>query len=118
MPKLKQLIYVYQGDENTDVTNFLNDLKNRKVNIIIQAEDVKDISDIRYKYFDFPVVEKLKPEEDGLVECKYISRKKFASEGELYSSEFSAKRLDKSNKFVYDEVSKLELESLYLYDEE
>jgi ADP-heptose:LPS heptosyltransferase len=117
MPKLKQLIYIYKGDENTDVTKFLNDLKNRKVNIIIQTEDIENISDIRFKYFDFPVIEKPKPEEKGLVECKYISRKKFASEGEIYNSEFSAKRLDKTNKFVYNEVSKLELESLYLYDE-
>ena len=118
MPKLKQLIYVHKEGENADVTSFLNDLKNRKVNIIIQTEDVENISDIRFKYFDFPVIEKPRPEEKSLVECKYMSRKKFASEGNIYNSEFSSKRLDKTNKFVYNEVSKLELESLYLYDEE
>ena len=116
MPKLKQLVYVYENDNDEDVTNFLNDLKNRKVNVIIQTQNVKDISDIRFKYFDFPVIEKPASEEK-LQECKYLSRKKFASKGEIYNSESSAKRLDKSNNFVYDEISKLELESLYLYDE-
>lgn len=39
------------------------------------------------------------------------------SKAEVFHSESSAKRLDKSNNFVYDETSSKELESLYLYDE-
>ena len=45
----------------------------------------------------------------------YISNKQFVSEGNFYLSESSAKRLDKTNNFVYDKISKSEIESLYLY---
>ncbi len=47
-----------------------------------------------------------------------MSKKKFILNAEVYSSESSAKRLDKSNSFVYDDISKSEIESFYIYDEE
>ena len=72
------------------------------------------------KYFDNNVIRKNNAEPTNIpnIECKFISKKRFVSEGNLFDSEFSSKKLDKSNKFVYDEVSKLEIESLYLYVEE
>ena len=117
MPNLKQVIYKYDEHEKTDISEFLKTLKNKKINVVIEAQDKDKISDIRLKYFDFMVLEKRPPHEE-IKASKFISRKKFISNGEVFSSESSAKRLDKTNNFVYDEASSKELESLYLYDEE
>jgi len=76
-----------------------------------------DISEVRFKYFDYNVLPDLKPEEE-VKASKFISKKKFITNTQVFNSESSANRLDKSNNFVYDEVSSKELESLYLYDEE
>lgn len=123
MPNLKQVVFKHsQKDE--DYEKFFKALKNRKINIVIQTKDKENISDLRLKYFDFNVIEDTEPEYDldAIVEIKsakqFISQKSFISNGEVFPSESSAKRLDKSSSFVYDEVSKSELESLYLYDEE
>ena len=118
MPNLKQVTYKYDTSKNEDLTNFFKTLKNRKINVVIQVKDKKKISDIRFKYFDFLVTEVIDPEIENITASKFISKKRFISEAKVFPSESSAKRLDKSNNFVYDEISKLELESLYLYDEE
>ena len=92
--------------------------------MIIKTKDKENISDLRLKYFDFNVVEDIESEcdPDTMAQIsltkKFASKKRFISNGEVFPSESSAKRLDKSSSFVYDEVSKSELESLYLYDEE
>lgn len=117
MPNLKQVIYKYDEHEKTDISEFLKILKNKKINVVIEAQDKDKISDIRLKYFDFMVLEKRPPHEE-IKASKFISRKKFISDAQVFNSESSANRLDKSNNFVYDEASSKELESLYLYDEE
>jgi hypothetical protein len=77
-------------------------------------------SDVSLKYFDDNVIKKnhAKTENIPNTECKFLSKKRFISEGNVFNSEFSSKTLDNSNKFIYDEVSKSEIESLYLYVEE
>ena len=123
MPNLKQVIFKHpQNNENYE--KFFKVLKNRKINVIIKTKDKENISDLRLKYFDFNVVEDIESECDPdtvaqiSLTKKFTSKKRFISNGEVFPSESSAKRLDKSSNFVYDEVSKSELESLYLYDEE
>lgn len=120
LPNLKQIIFVYgEEHEKQDLTKFFKILKNYKKSIVIQVSDKNIISDVRLKYFDFPVILKEVPSEEIDIpkNCKYISNKNFISDKEFYNSESSCKRLDKSNNFVYDEASKLELENLYLYVE-
>lgn len=117
MPNLKQVVYKHKEGEQTDLTKFLKSLKSRKINVIIQCQNDKNISDIRLKYFDYNVIEEPKPQKEVRA-SKFISKKRFVSNVNVFLSESSAKRLDKSNDFVYDEASSKELESLYLYDEE
>ena len=87
--------------------------------VIIEVSDKNIISDVRLKYFDYPVVLKEGSSQDLDIpqNCKFTSKKHVLSNGEVYLSESSYKRLDKSSNFVYDEISKLEIESLYLYVE-
>ena len=92
-------------------------LKKRKINILIQVGGNLDISDVRLKYFDYNVLPEPQAQEE-VKASKFISKKSFVTNAEVFNSESSAKRLDKSNNFVYDEASSKELESLYLYDEE
>jgi len=115
MPNLKQVIYKYKKQE--DLTEFLKALKKRKINILIQVGSNLDISDVRLKYFDYNVLPEPQAQEE-VKASKFISKKRFVTNTEVFKSESSAKRLDKSNNFVYDEASSKELESLYLYDEE
>lgn len=115
MPNLKQVIYKYKKQE--DLTEFLKALKKRKINIIIQPSEDFDISDVRFEYFDYNVLPEPEAQEE-VKASKFISKKRFITNAEVFNSESSAKRLDKSNNFVYDETSSKELESLYLYDEE
>ena len=123
MPNLKQVIFKHPP-ENKSYEKFFKVLKNRKINVIIQTKDKENISDLRLKYFDFNVIEEkgleYSPETVAEISSgkQFISKKSFIFNGEMFPSESSAKRLDKSSDFVYDEVSKSELESLYLYDEE
>lgn len=119
MPHLKQVVFKHEANENTDITPFLKILKNKKVNVIIEAQDGNDLSELRLKYFDFHVFEK--PSSNEVIEVKaskYLSKKRFITHGQSFASEFSAKKLDRSNIFSYDEDSSKELENLYLYDEE
>lgn len=114
MPNLKQVIYKYKKQE--DLTEFLKALKKRKINIIIQPSEDFNISDVRFEYFDYNVLPEPEAQEE-VKASKFISKKRFITNAEVFNSESSAKRLDKSNTFIYDEASSKELESLYLYDE-
>ena len=115
MTNLKQVVYNCTEDKNTDNSDFFKTLKNNKINVVIRSDEL-NISDVRLKYFDFNVLEN-----DISVEkthaSKFLSNKSFVSNAEVFNSESSANRLDKSNNFTYDEASSKELESLYLYDE-
>ena len=122
MPNLKQLIFKYEKKhDELDLHKFFKKLKNKKAQIIILTEDEEILSDLRLKYFDYNVIfdeKKSNISEKISDNCKYMSKKKFILNAEVYSSESSAKRLDKSNSFVYDDISKSEIESFYIYDEE
>ena len=116
---LKQVIFEYSKNTEDEAFNkFLKKLKSNKISIIIQVKDKEILSSTRLKYFDFNIIEQ---EYSGIKDipenCKFLSKKKFSTNKEVYNSESCAKRLDKSNNFVYDEASKLEIESLYLYVE-
>ena len=76
---------------------------------------MQSIRKIRLKYFDYAVTE-IKFPKNEVKASKYLSKKSFITDGKSFTSESSAKRLDNSNNFVYDEVSSKELESLYLYE--
>lgn len=118
---LKQVVFEYSEEhKNIDLSQFFKNLKKAKTKVIIQVACQSLISSVRLKYFDFNVVLKDSQQttENIPKNCKFISRKKFICNGQVFNSESSAKRLDKTNSFVYDETSTQELESLYLYDEE
>jgi len=117
LTNVKQIIFKYKKCHNDlDLNEFFNFIKNKKIRLLIVCEDEENISDIRFKYFDFDIIEDIKPEKQINSE-KFFSKKLFISNGDTYSSESSANRLDKSHNFVYDDASSKELESLYLYEE-
>ena len=117
MPKLKQVVFKCgKENEQEDLSNFFKILKNNKVSVGIICDDKEIISDVRLKYFDYNVIESGE-DKKKIKACKFLSKKKFISNKEIYPSEFSEKKVDKSNNFAYDEISSKELESLYLYDE-
>jgi hypothetical protein len=118
---LKQVVFNYKSEhEKLDLSDFIQKLKINKINFVIEVQDEKMFSDVSLKYFDDNVIKKnhAKTENIPNTECKFLSKKRFISEGNVFNSEFSSKTLDNSNKFIYDEVSKSEIESLYLYVEE
>lgn len=114
--RLKQIVFHYEKrHDELDLNKFLKTLKNKKIHIVILTDDKEKLSEIRLKYFDYLILEDIKNTKK--VEAKkYFSKKRFITNGEVFSSESSAKRLDKSNDFVYDDISSKELESLYLYE--
>ena len=118
MTKLKQIIFKYQESENSDQSKFFKELKRRKVNLIIQAQKGLDVNEVRLKYFDYNVIEEAEEPMEEIKASKFLSKKRFAVDGKSFKSESSAKRLDNSDNFIYDEISSKELESLYLYEEE
>jgi hypothetical protein len=118
LPNLKQIVFKYSEEhEKEDLAKFFKILKRYNKRIIIEVSNEEIVSQVRLKYFDYSVILKEEaPEVPNLPEdCKYISNKQFVLDGEFYLSESSAKRLDKTNNFVYDGISKSEIESLYLY---
>jgi ADP-heptose:LPS heptosyltransferase len=116
MPNLKQVIFKCQEAGDTGKSKFFKELKKRKINLIIEAQDGVDVNKLRLEYFDYNVLEENKPGKE-IKASKFLSRKRFVNNAEVFNSESSAKRLDKSNNFIYDEASSKELESLYLYEE-
>jgi len=117
LTNIKQIIFKYKKHHNDiDLNSFFTFVKSKNIRLLIVCEDEKNISDIRFKYFDFDVIEDIKPEKEIKSE-KFFSKKIFISNAETYPSEFSANRLDKSHNFIYDDISSKELESLYLYEE-
>ena len=117
MTNLKQVIFKHNAGQNVDLNDFFKILKRKKINVAIETTDTDNISDLRLKYFDYPVVETVAAG-DEVKASKYLSKKKFISGGQIFYSKFAAKKLDKSDNFSYDECSSKELENLYLYDEE
>ena len=117
LTKLRQVIFNYKNHHNEiDLKDFFNNIRNKKINLIIICENEDNISDVRFKYFDFNILSGAEKHKEIKGE-KFFSRKQFISKGEVYFSESSANRLDKSYNFVYDEASSKELENLYIYEE-
>ena len=117
MPKLKQVVFKYEKRHNEkDFTKFFKLLKNSKINLGIICDDEEIISEVRLRYFDYNVVESGKNKKE-IKASKFLSKKKFISNKDVFPSEFSEKIVDKSDNFIYDDISSKELESLYLYDE-
>ena len=117
LTNVKQIIFKYKDCHNDiDLNSFFNFIKSKKIRLLIVCGDKENIADVRFKYFDFDVIDDIEPEKEIKSE-KFFSKKLFISNGETYSCESSANRLDKSHNFVYDEASSKELESLYLYEE-
>ncbi len=113
---LKQIIFRYSDKhEDLDLNSFFTNLKRRKINLIIKYEGTKDISDVRFKYFDYPVAPTVKVETEHK-QCKFLSKKSFITDSQQFTAEFTAKKLDNSDNFVYDDISSEELESFYLYE--
>ena len=117
MTNLKQVVFKYtKENHDTDLNNFFKTLKTHKINIIIACDDNDIISEVRLKYFDYNVVHIEYPK-NKIKASKFLSKKKFITNKEAFPSEFSSKKFDKSDNFVYDETSSKELENLYLYEE-
>ena len=118
---IKQVTFEYSSKhEEEDLNEFFKNLKNRKINLIVVVRDEKILSGVRSKYFDYNVIFEDKgnyPNKEIPKNCKFLSKKMFITNGKCYPSRFSAKKLDTSNDFVYDEDSSKELENLYLYEE-
>lgn len=118
---MKQVTFEYSGKhEEEDLNEFFKNLKNRKINLIVIVRDEKILSGVRSKYFDYNVIFEDKanyPNKEIPKNCKFLSKKMFITNGKCYPSRFSAKKLDTSNDFVYDEDSSKELKNLYLYEE-
>ena len=96
---------------------FFKKITSCKINLIIIVDDKNIINDLREKYFDFNVVERpqiKKLNKKGSL--KYISKKKFISEGKIYFSEFSSKTIDKTDLFVNNSDSQKEIEDFYIYE--
>lgn len=116
--RVKQMIFKIDNLDN-DHSEFFNFVKKAKINLILFTDKEDIISELRMKYFDFPVfLENLEKDVDSLVNenTKYLSKKKFITKGSIYLSHSSQKMLDKSNKFYLNQDSLRELESLYLYE--
>lgn len=115
--KTKRLVFYIDSIEE-DLNTFFKNLKKLKIDVVILTKDKDSLSELRLKYFDFDVhleecrdVSKLVNEN-----TKFLSNKLFITDGKTYNSRFSANRLDNSDKFILNDISKLELESLYLYE--
>jgi|TARA_R110002050_G_scaffold28042_1_gene72461 hypothetical protein len=115
---LKQVIFNYSAKhEKIDLKNFIKKLKGNKIKFAIEVQDEELFSDVSLKYFDHNVIRKNNLNTTNIpdTECEFFSKKRFISNNNVFNSEFSSKTLDNSSKFVYNEISKLEIESLYLY---
>ena len=114
--KLKQVIFLHKGNHSKDdMHKFFKILKKRRINIVIANESEDNLSDLRLEFFEYAVSPSRVKNEDPKA-TKFLSKKRFVTKENVYPSESSAKRLDKSHKFVYDEISSKELENFYLYE--
>jgi hypothetical protein len=117
LKNLKQIVFIHEDKyKDIDLNNFFSFIKNNKINLTIVSNDKENISDLRLKYFDYTVLERAE-EKQKIKDCKFLSKKIFVSKDGQFLSESSANRLDKTNTFVYDDISSKELENLYLYDD-
>ena len=115
---VKQIIFKLD-DLEKDYLEFFKKIKKLKINLIISTKTKDILSDLRLKYFDFNVT--LESETEDISEIisektRYLSKKQFITKQSVYKSHFSAILLDNSDKFVLNDDSKQELESLYLYE--
>ena len=117
-PNTEQIVFKLKNLD-VDLNKFFKKIVKSKIKLQVIVEDESILNDARFKYFDFHVVPEEKVEDLSnlnLDDVKYFSNKFFVTNKKTFKSNFSAKRLDNSNKFVYDEFSSKELESLYLYE--
>ena len=114
----KQIMFRVNDIEN-DYTEFFKYIKKNKINLIVSTKNKDILNELRFKYFDFNVeLEAEHAEISNLVNenTKYFSKKHVITQSKSFKSNFSADLLDNSNKFVLNDVSKQELETLYLYE--
>ena len=107
------------NDIENDYTEFFKYIKKNKINLIVSTKNKDILNELRFKYFDFNVeLEAEHAEISNLVNenTKYFSKKHVITQSKSFKSNFSADLLDNSNKFVLNDVSKQELETLYLYE--
>ena len=112
----KVVLKVDSAENNYE--DFLNDLKKYNIPSVLVTENEEIVNDLRLKYFDFQVLLSEYKDVSDLVNenTKFISNKTFINAKDKYISEFCADRLDNSINFVLNDISKQELESLYLYE--
>ena len=107
------------NDLNKDFSDFFKKIKKNKIELVILTEDKEILSDLRLKYFDYIVELESYPEnvsEKVSPKTKFFSKKRFISQEKVFNSRFSSNSLDNTNDFVFNDVTKKELESLYLYE--
>ncbi len=114
---IKKLVYRIESLEN-DVSEFLKNLKNINISVVLITKNKDIISDLRLKYFDFDVYLENLPDLKSLVtdKTKYASNKIVFSKNNVYDTIFNAKMLDNSNNFVLNKDSQEEIQNLYLYE--
>ncbi len=105
-------------DLNKDYSDFFKKIKKNKIELVVLAKKEEDLKDLRLKYFDYLVDLEIQGQEVSEIsdKTKFFCKKRFISQGKVFNSRLSANSLDNSEKFVLNDTSKQELESLYLYE--
>jgi|TARA_B100000085_G_scaffold285174_1_gene320290 hypothetical protein len=105
------------NDLDLNYNKFFKKITSYKISLIVIVDNKEIINDLREKYFDFEVVERPQTKKlDKKDNLKYISKKKFISDGKIYFSEFSSKIVDKTDLFVNNSDSQKEIEDFYIYE--
>jgi hypothetical protein len=114
--KTKRIIFEIK-DLTQDFSPFLKKIKRNNIDVKLFTKNKDILSDARLVYFDFDLFllenEEVELESQNL---KYLSKKIVLTNGQSFASRFSANKLDKSSKFVLNDVSIEELESFYIYE--
>jgi len=117
--RLKHLVYHLEEDVE-DLNAYFKRFKKSKINVIICTSNKDILNEIRLKYFDYIVdyidTEEISKDISINENSKFISSKVVFSDSDVYKSIFSAKKLDKSDKFYLNNDSIKELFQLYLYE--
>lgn len=116
--KNKTKIIIFEiKDLTQDFSPFLKKIKRNNIDVKLFTKNKDILSDARLVYFDFDLFllenEEIELESQNL---KYLSKKIVLTNGQTFASRFSANKLDKSSKFVLNDVSIEELESFYIYE--
>jgi len=115
---IKHLVYEINEDTE-DLNAYFKNFKRNKINIIIRTRNKEILDDLRLKYFDYVVdyIDLSKWDSLKVTEnTKYLSSKLVCSNGEVYKSIYSAKKLDKTDNICLNNDSIEELFQLYLYE--